>query len=104
MCPGFIDSHVHVESSMVTVGEFARMVIPLGTTTVFADPHEIANVAGVEGIEFMLQEGEKFPWNFFSWFLRVFPLPPLRAGRRRADQWETLKPWRSGKTFSAWER
>ncbi len=64
LIPGFIDSHLHLESSMVTVGEFARQVIPLGTTTVFADPHEIANVTGVKGLEFLLAEGRRYPWNF----------------------------------------
>lgn len=64
LSPGFIDSHLHIESSMAPVGEFARQVIPLGTTTIFADPHEIANVAGVNGIEFLLAEGGRYPWNF----------------------------------------
>lgn len=91
LCPGFIDSHVHIESSMVTVGEFARMVIPLGTTTVFADPHEIANVAGVEGIEFMLEEGKKFPWNFFLMVPSCVPASPFEAGGAVLTS-ETLKP------------
>ena len=48
LCPGLIDAHVHVESSMVTVPEFARAVVPHGTTTAFVDPHEVANVLGLE--------------------------------------------------------
>jgi len=55
LCPGFIDGHVHIESSMVQVAEFARTVVPLGTTTVVIDPHEIANVLGSDGILFMLK-------------------------------------------------
>ena len=51
LAPGFIDGHVHIESSMMTPREFARVIIPHGTTTVIADPHEIANVSGVSGIE-----------------------------------------------------
>ncbi len=51
LAPGFIDAHVHIESSMVTPAQFARGIVPCGTTTVIADPHEIANVMGVEGIE-----------------------------------------------------
>ncbi|MBQ3131521.1 MAG: adenine deaminase, partial [Clostridia bacterium] len=50
LCPGFIDAHVHIESSMVIPDSFARVIMPYGTTTIIADPHEIANVAGVAGI------------------------------------------------------
>ncbi len=59
--PGFIDAHVHIESAMVGVPEFARAVAPRGTTTVVADPHEIANVLGTAGIDFMLQSAEGQP-------------------------------------------
>ncbi|MTH55401.1 adenine deaminase [Bacillus mangrovi] len=59
LIPSFIDSHVHIESSMVTPAEFAKVVLPHGVTTVIADPHEIANVAGAEGIRFMLEQSEK---------------------------------------------
>lgn len=55
ICPGFIDSHVHIESSLVTIPEFSRTVVPLGTTTVVIDPHEIANVMGLDGIKYMLK-------------------------------------------------
>lgn len=54
LAPGFIDGHVHIESAMVTIPEYARAVVPRGTTTVVADPHEIANVLGTEGIRYML--------------------------------------------------
>ncbi|MFK5953250.1 MAG: amidohydrolase family protein, partial [Desulfobacterium sp.] len=63
MAPGFIDSHVHIESSMVTPEVFARSVIPRGTTTVVADPHEIANVLGIDGITYMMQAAENQPVN-----------------------------------------
>ncbi|SFT86920.1 Adenine deaminase [Selenomonas sp. GACV-9] len=59
--PGFIDAHVHIESSMLTPNGFARTVVPRGTTTVVADPHEIANVAGIEGIRYMMDEAAKIP-------------------------------------------
>ncbi len=59
--PGFIDGHVHIESSMTTPASFARIVLPKGTTTVIADPHEIANVSGVKGIEFMLENAKASP-------------------------------------------
>lgn len=52
--PGFIDTHLHIESSLVTPHEFDRCVLPYGVTTVICDPHEIANVLGTEGIEFFL--------------------------------------------------
>lgn len=65
VCPGFIDGHVHIESSMLTPPQFAKSVIPKGTTTVIADPHEIANVCGINGIEFMLDSSENLPLDVF---------------------------------------
>lgn len=61
VCPGFIDSHVHIESSMATPARFASTVLPHGTTAVIADPHEIANVAGTDGIQYMLDQTEALP-------------------------------------------
>ncbi len=71
--PGFIDGHVHIESSMVTISQFARAVVPLGTTSVIADPHEIANVMGYEGIRFMMESAKYNPLNvfFYAAFLRA---------------------------------
>lgn len=63
--PGLIDSHVHIESSMVTPKEFAKAIVPRGTTTIIADPHEIANVCGLEGIEYMLEDGEDIPLDIY---------------------------------------
>lgn len=57
--PGFIDSHVHIESSMISPCEFAKTVMPFGTTTLIADPHEIANVSGLKGIEYMLDKSKE---------------------------------------------
>ncbi len=65
LCPGLIDGHVHVESSMVTVPEFGRAVLPNGTTSVVIDPHEIANVHGLEGIRFMADSAKEVPLNVF---------------------------------------
>ncbi|WP_318508932.1 adenine deaminase [Bacillus sp. T3] len=65
ICPSFIDGHVHIESSMVTPAEFAKVVLPHGVTTVIADPHEIANVAGTEGIKFMLDSSDNLPLNVY---------------------------------------
>ncbi|PIE68188.1 MAG: adenine deaminase [Deltaproteobacteria bacterium] len=63
VAPGFIDAHVHIESAMVNVTEFARTVAPCGTTTVVADPHEIANVLGTAGIMYMLQSADGQPMD-----------------------------------------
>lgn len=63
--PGLIDSHVHIESSQVTPGEMAKVIVPKGTTTIIADPHEIANVLGIEGIEFMMEASKDIPMNVF---------------------------------------
>jgi len=65
LAPGFLDAHVHVESSMVAPAEFARAVVPRGTTTVISDPHEIANVLGLEGIRFMLECAKGSPLSMF---------------------------------------
>ena len=65
LCPGLIDGHVHIESSMVTIPEFARAVLPNGTTTVVIDPHEIANVMGLGGIRFMAESAKGVPLNVF---------------------------------------
>ena len=59
--PGFIDAHVHIESSMLTPSQFARAVLPRGTTCIFADPHEIANVLGVKGVKLFLDEAKNLP-------------------------------------------
>ena len=61
ICPGFIDAHIHIESSMLSVPEFAKVVVAHGTTTVITDPHEIANVMGAEGVRFMLSSRQVLP-------------------------------------------
>jgi len=65
VAPGFIDSHVHIESAMVPPPEFARAVVPRGTTTVITDPHEIANVLGLEGIRYMLDMAKHNPLSVY---------------------------------------
>ncbi len=62
--PGFIDSHVHIESSMLIPSEFARIAVLHGTVSTVSDPHEIANVCGMEGVEFMIENGKKVPFKF----------------------------------------
>lgn len=63
--PGFIDSHVHVESSMLIPSEFARLAVTHGTVATISDPHEIGNVLGIEGVRYMLENGKKVPFKFY---------------------------------------
>ncbi len=63
--PGFIDAHIHIESSMLIPSEFARLAVVHGTVATVSDPHEIANVLGVEGIRYMIRNGAKVPFHFF---------------------------------------
>lgn len=65
VCPGFIDAHVHIESAMVPPHEFARAVVPRGTTTAIIDPHEIANVLGLDGIRYMFDSAKYNPLSIF---------------------------------------
>ncbi len=65
VAPGLIDGHVHIESSMVTPGQFAKAIVPHGTTTIIADPHEIANVCGLDGIEYILEGSKGIPLDVF---------------------------------------
>lgn len=81
--PGFIDGHLHLESAMVRVEEFARRVIPLGTTTIVADPHEIANVAGIEGIKYLLEAGRNLPWNLKLMLPSCVPATPFETSGAR---------------------
>ena len=63
--PGFIDSHIHIESTMLTPAQFAKLAVRFGTTSVVCDPHEIANVAGTDGIDFMIENSKSVPFNFY---------------------------------------
>ncbi|MBM7704314.1 adenine deaminase [Metabacillus iocasae] len=75
--PTFIDGHVHIESSMVTPREFAKLVVPHGVTAVITDPHEIANVAGADGIQFMLDDSENLPLDVFVNLPSSVPATPF---------------------------
>ena len=75
--PGFVDAHIHLESSLVSPKEFANAVIPHGTTTVITDPHEIANVMGTDGIEYMLQATEDLPVDVRFMLPSCVPATPL---------------------------
>ena len=75
--PGFLDAHIHLESSLVSPSEFVKAVLPHGTTTVVTDPQEIANVMGTDGIEYMLQATEKLPVDVRFMLPSCVPATPL---------------------------
>ncbi|MBN2323404.1 MAG: adenine deaminase [Spirochaetes bacterium] len=81
--PGFIDAHLHIESSMVSPREFARAVLSRGTTTVIADPHEITNVLGIEGLEYMIKTTEGIPLNVYIALPSAVPATELETAGAR---------------------
>ncbi len=76
LAPGFLDGHIHVESSMISVSEYAKAVIPHGTTGIFMDPHEIANVLGLKGVKLMVEEGANLPMNAWAVVPSCVPAMP----------------------------
>jgi adenine deaminase len=80
--PGFIDAHMHLESVKLMVDEFARLVLPLGTTTVVADPHEIANVLGVDGVHWLLDASSSLQLEVFFMAPSCVPASPFESPRR----------------------
>ena len=77
--PGFVDAHVHIESSMTTPSSFARMVVSKGTVAVVSDPHEIANVMGEKGIDFMIKNAKKIPLKCFFGVPSCVPATPFES-------------------------
>ena len=77
ICPGLIDGHMHIESTMLTPAELARAVLPHGTTAVAADPHEIANVCGTVGIDYMLKMSEGLPLSVYVMLPSCVPATPF---------------------------
>jgi adenine deaminase len=95
--PGFIDGHMHIESSMVTVWEFAKTVMPHGTTTIMADPHELANVLGTEGIEYVLKTAKYQPLSVYVMLPSCVPATDLETSGARLKAVDLLpyldNPW-----------
>jgi len=95
--PGFIDGHMHIESSMVTVWEFAKTVVPHGTTTIMADPHELANVLGTEGIEYVLKTAKSQPLSVYVMLPSCVPATDLETSGARLKAIDLLpyldNPW-----------
>lgn len=77
ICPGFIDGHIHIESTMLTPPELARVCLPCGTTAIVADPHEIANVCGLSGIVYMLDSSEDLPLSVYIMLPSCVPSTPF---------------------------
>jgi len=85
VCPGFIDAHIHLESSLVSPKEFVRAVLPHGTTTVITDPHEITNVMGTDGIDYMLQATEGLPIDVRFMLPSCVPATPMDESGANLD-------------------
>jgi adenine deaminase len=79
LMPGFIDAHVHIESSMLVPSEFARLAVVHGTVATISDPHEIGNVLGVDGVEYMIENGRKVPFKFFFGAPSCVPATPFET-------------------------
>jgi adenine deaminase len=94
VAPGLIDAHVHIESAMVPPYEFARAVVPHGTTSVIIDPHEIANVLGVEGIEYMLEASKYTPFSVFVMVPSCVPATHLETNGG-VLRWSDLIPFKN---------
>ena len=77
ICPGFIDGHIHIESTMLTPAELARLCMPHGTTAIIADPHEIANVCGVDGIKYMIEASKNIPLHVYFNIPSCVPATPF---------------------------
>lgn len=90
--PGFVDAHVHIESSMLVPTEFARLAVCHGTVATVSDPHEIANVLGKKGISYMIENGKKVPFKFFFGAPSCVPATPFESSGRtlNADDVEEL--------------
>ena len=80
--PGFIDAHMHLESTKLLPDEFARLVLPMGTTAVVADPHELANVLGTDGVHWLLDACEGLPLDFYFMASSCVPASPFESPRR----------------------
>ena len=85
LCPGFIEGHIHIESSMLIPRRFAEAVLPRGTTTVISDPHEIANVLGMDGIRFMLNDAAALPLDIFAMAPSCVPATHLESAGAALD-------------------
>jgi adenine deaminase len=97
LCPGFIDGHVHIESSMLTIPEFAKVVVPHGTTAVVIDPHEIANVLGLDGIRYMLESSKYNPLSVYVMLPSCVPATDMETSGSQLASYDLAplfsNPW-----------
>ena len=91
LLPGFIDSHVHIESSMLVPSSFARLAVVHGTIGTISDPHEIANVCGLEGVQYMIDNGKKVPFHFFFGAPSCVPATQFETAGASIDSVATAK-------------
>ncbi|MBA4389771.1 MAG: adenine deaminase [Syntrophus sp. (in: bacteria)] len=87
--PGFVDSHIHIESSMLTPAEFSRLAIIHGTVATVSDPHEIANVLGIEGVRYMMENGNTTPFKFYFGAPSCVPATPFETSGAQIGVAET---------------
>lgn len=90
--PGFLDAHIHLESSLVAPGEFVKATLPHGTTTVVTDPHEIANVMGTDGIQYMMDATENLPVDVYFMLPSCVPATPLDESGAVLG-WKEIEPF-----------
>lgn len=95
--PGFIDSHIHIESSYVSPEELGRLIVPHGTTTIIADPHEIANVCGFTGIDYMLKASERTALDIKMMLPSCVPATPWEHSGAVIEAKDMVEPMKSGK-------
>jgi len=97
--PGFVDSHIHIESTMLHPSEFARTVVKNGTVSVVADPHEIANVCGVDGVDFMVKNSNDVNFKFYFGIPSCVPATPFEICGGKIDSEDVENMFASGKYF-----
>ncbi len=95
LCPGFIDGHVHIESSMLPVSEFARVVVPQGTTSIVSDPHEISNVLGLDGIRYILESSKYNPLSVYIMLPSCVPATEMETAGSKLTAEDLAAMWRS---------
>ena len=101
--PGFIDSHIHIESSYVSPEELGRLLVPHGTTTIIADPHEIANVCGFKGINYMLKASEKTALDIKMMLPSCVPATPFEHAGAKIDAKDMEQPLKDGQLHGVGE-
>ena len=103
VCPGFIDAHIHLESSLVSPREFVRATLPHGTTTVITDPHEITNVMGTDGIDYMFQATEGLPIDVRFMLPSCVPATPLDESGANLD-YRAIDSFYTTRACRVWRR